>query len=87
MSAFRPLLLTECRIKLVTSFLFDKEKTRDNARRFWQKVVTFGDPRRPDGFARDCVPAGQSKSEEYIRRMCWSKRESVAIPEILARDL
>jgi hypothetical protein len=43
------------------------------------KVVSTSALRRPNWFARDCVTAAQSQSEKYLRRLCWSKGEWLAI--------
>ena len=43
------------------------------------KVVSTTPLKRPDCFAPDCVRAGQSKSEKYLRRMGSSKGEWPAI--------
>jgi hypothetical protein len=45
----------------------------------WLKVVSRTALKRPNWFARDCVPAAQSESEKYLRRMCSSKGEWLAI--------
>jgi hypothetical protein len=39
----------------------------------------------PNWFARDCAPTAQSKSKKYLRTMCSSRGEWLAISEILAR--
>jgi len=35
----------------------------------WLKVVCTTPIKRPNWFGRDCVPAAQSESEKYLRRM------------------
>ena len=40
----------------------------------WLKVASTTPHKRPNWFARDCVPAAQSKSEKYLRRICFVKK-------------
>jgi hypothetical protein len=47
----------------------------------WLEVVSTTPLKRRNWFARDCVPAGQSKSKKYLRRMCSSKGERLALSE------
>ena len=51
----------------------------------WLKSGFYDALKRPNWFARDCAPTVQSKSKKYLRTMCSSKGEWLAISEILAR--
>jgi len=50
----------------------------------WLKVVCTMPLKRPNWFACDCVPAAQSKSEKYLRRMWPSKENKSRFSQILA---
>jgi hypothetical protein len=49
----------------------------------WLNVVCTTPLKRPNWFARDCLLAAQSKGKKYLRRMCSSKGEWLAIFEFL----
>ena len=50
----------------------------------WLKVVLYDASQAPNWFTHDCVPAAQSESEKYLRRLCSSKGEGLGFSEILA---